>query len=1091
MAIKISLSSGTLATDSLLIPDLEGIKKIARGDLGIADTIKKNFMFGRIAASGLDEEAMSIFLKSGGVTTTKDLASYKDKDTGRLKIPINDISSNPVNDKLGLKSLEKTVFQSVFETQKPYLEAMMLVSESMVDFEDIIARLSGVVSLDGLSLRPNRNTNSLFSKLNSIENDINKIRNLSKDRKVGSKFSKLTTTQKQSGIRLDVINIQNPPNNKVTLSNKSDDTFVWEIIGTEYSTGVKIDGINYETIYKDIINNDLILDSSIKLPNPKKYGKEIPIEDEKPPTIVFAHFDNDGNVDDINHYKWKEWLNRTYTDGSVGPGTTKWYGEWEQLNRNNKGRYESYIRDYVKNRLTKKNNGRVPDKSVINDVYNFIKKKIDVQDIIDKGNEYCFMNLINITDPELGLNIGSDSSNDVGKVTNNRRQMFLPRKINYKGKEVFIDPEADYYLQIIKLEPTYYVGYKDKADTYNQQFKRTTPIAGNYQGVNVRDVLNREDYSNSFLNDGYNIRVRGESRRVQNIPKFLLDENHTTSTQFHDKTPTYIIEGVRREKPKSNKPEVIKPETPEDNNKKYYKRAHFFSAIAKFIDSIIDIALDLLPQLKDVYKLFSKPHEFLFDIILEKVGDNFELLSNEIIDKFSEANSINDIYEKVSFVRGEPMLKKFVFIDETTGKMKFLFDSVGMFDLMGFNFGVQLTNLIPKFVIGSNGRNKDDLTSSKKSVNGNFNDELIGDIRKAKGSTGSKTSDIENGNLNNRADDPSVDSNSIGFENISIKYSTGEKIEGIDYEFIYITQDVEKLIRRGDELFNIAAMSDINQDLDSAIGALQNYDQALEKDPNNQAIKDKINELKGKFRVQLNMIFKFLFNLVSMPIKIAKNVLGKVLDLFDSITLETVESEIPEFLKFEWILDNFKPDFILSLLGIRFNPSLLVEWLSKSKNGDYNKEHKFNLDQVMAIPFLQQLPEVNIDELLVITKKPLSVLTQLFKFVEQMVTGIIQFILDIINIDKVIKVPEFNISKFIDGNLSIAELQKLLNGEGNDILNNSTDISGSNINIPSSNFLYDIKLPNGEVIKGLNRVELDSYIEANSSLQYEFSFPEN
>lgn len=1113
MAIKISLSVGTTPSNSLLIPDVEGIIKIAKGDLGIADTIKKNMMFGRMASSNLDEEEMDIFLKAGGVETTNELSSYKDEETGRLKIPIEDINSTPVNNKMGLKALEKTTFQSIFETQRPYLDAMMLVSESMVDFEDIIARLSGVLSLDGKSLRPNRNPKSLYSKINSVEEELIKMKNLSKSKAKGrSKFSKLTTKQKEEGVQLDVLNKQNASDKSVTITTQSgDSSFIWEILGTEYSTGVKIEGIKYETIYNDILDNDLILDSNDKPPIPKKYGKPVVEEDEKPGTIVFAHYDHNGDIDDINHHKWTNWLNRIYPEGSVGPGSTKWYGEWEQLDRGDESKYEAYIKDYVTNRLTKKNNGRKPDQSVIDDVYDFIKKKIDVRDIIDKGNEYCFMNLINETDPKVGLNVGNDSSVDVGKVTGGRRKMFLPRKINFKGKEVYIDPEADYYLQIIKLEPTYYVGWNNDTDTNNQQFKRTTSIAGNYQGVNVKDVLRKEEYDTAYLNNGtgYNIRRQGTTARVQTIPKFLSDENYTSQTKYHDKKVTYIIEGIRREKPKTNdtKDNSTKTETPEDDNKKYYKRGHFFSAIVKFIDAMIDIELDLLPQLKDVHKLFSKPHEFMFDIILDKVGDNFELLSNEIIEKFSEANEITDITEKVFFVQEDPILKKFVFIDEVTGKMKFIFDSVAMFDLLGFNFGVQFTNLIPKLIMVENGRPKDDLTSLKESVNGNFNDGVIGDIRKAKGSGAGiprpKSSDIENGNPIMQVNEPVAGSNEVGYENISIKYSTGKKIEGVDYKYIYVTQDVEKLLKRGDELFQVAAMSDVNQDLDAAIGALQNFDSALEKDPNNEAIKDRIKELKEKFRVQLNMVFKLLFDLVSMPIKIATNVLGTILDLLDSITLKTIAVEIPEFLTFRWILENFKPNFILDILGIRFNPALLLEWLSKAANGEYRTEQKFNLDQVMSMPFVQQLPEVKIDELLIIGKKPLSVLTQLFKFIQEIVTGVIQFILDILNIDKVINVPKFNISQYIDGDMSLEELRDLLSNADSDILNNSAidesdedsiDNSGNRPgsgNKPPNRFLYDIKLPNGEIIRGLNRVELDSYIEANANLQYEYNFKQS
>jgi hypothetical protein len=1113
MPIKISLSSGSVPTDALLIPDLEGIQKIANGDLGIADSIKKNFMFGKIASSGLDEEGMEIFLKAGGVKLPNELSSYKDKDSGRLKIPIEDVEPDPTNDKMGLKALEKTTFQTIFETQKPYLEAMMLLSETMVDFEDIIARVSGIASLDGLSLRPNQNPNSLYAKVNAVEEDLNKMRNLSKDKTGGSKFSRLTTAQKQSGIQMDVLNAQNPPKNKITITNTANNTYEWEILGTEYSTGVKIEGIKYETIYKDILENDLLLNPEGEPPPPKKYGKDIPEEDEKPPVIVFGHFDHNGDVDDITHFKWASWLKREpffspYTEGVSGPQVTKWYGDWEQLQPGDESKFEAYVRDYVKNRLTKKNNGRVPSQQTIDEVFEFIRKKLDMRDIIERGNEYCFLNLIRNTNPDEGLGLGDDSSDDVAKVTAGRNFMYLPKKINYKGREVFVNPEADYDMQIIKLVPTKEVYYKGNRDVYNQQLKRTSPLIGNYQNVNVIDALDQEDYETSYLRDGYVIRTSADPRRVQTLTKYKRNVEDTSDSRYHDYRVTYIIEGILRDKPRTNEPEEDEEIGQEnDPNKKYYKRGHFFTAIFKFIDSIIDIAVDLLPQIKDIFNLFSAPHEFIFDIALEKVGDNFELLSGELVDKFTEALNMSDKLERINFVQNDPTLKKFVFIDETTADMKFLFDSVAMFDLMGFNFGIQFTNLFPKFIINENGRDKDDLTSFKKSVNNNFNDNVVGNVRKARGSgpgiAGTNINDVERANPNVRQDNPdSSVVNQPGYETVSIKYSTGRRLEGIDYEYIYITQEVEKLIKQGDELFDIAEQSDVFPDLDSAIGALQKYDEALEKDPNNDALKDRIKELKDKFKVQLNMIFKFIFDIVSMPIKVAKNVLGTVLDLFDSITLKTIAVEIPEFLTFKWLLKNFKPNTILEFIGIRFDPGLLLEWLSKARNGDYNPEQKFNMDQVFAMPFVQQLPEVNIDELFEIAKKPLQVLTQLFKFVEQIITGAVQFILDIINIDKVLNVPDFNISKYVDGNLSIEELAKLLNNEDSNVLNNSyvedsdgdsvsNNPNSNGVNKPSDRFLYDIKLPNGEIIRGLNRTELDVYIEANSDIRYEFRFPQN
>ncbi len=234
MARKISLSNGIIPTDSLLIPDVESIIKFSSGDLGISETIKKAFIYRNIAASNMDQESMEIYLKTSGMETTQSLDSY---DTGeRFRIPIEELELNPNNETLGLKALEKTVIKTIFETQKPYLEVAILFTESLVDIEDIMARFATSLALDGKSLRPSRNENSLFTKLGKAKEEVAKMNNLSKDKKGGSKFSKLTTEQKLEGINLDVLNVQTPTagnnvpsqdGNKILITNKTDKTIVW------------------------------------------------------------------------------------------------------------------------------------------------------------------------------------------------------------------------------------------------------------------------------------------------------------------------------------------------------------------------------------------------------------------------------------------------------------------------------------------------------------------------------------------------------------------------------------------------------------------------------------------------------------------------------------------------------------------------------------------------------------------------------------------------------------------------------------------------------------------------------------------------
>jgi len=227
------------------------------------------------------------------------------------------------------------------------------------------------------------------------------------------------------------------------------------------------------------------------------------------------------------------------------------------------------------------------------------------------------------------------------------------------------------------------------------------------------------------------------------------------------------------------------------------------------------------------------------------------------------------------------------------------------------------------------------------------------------------------------------------------------------------------------KLFNIAAESDVTQDLDSAIGAMQNYNEALESDPNNRAIQEKIEKLQEKFKIELNIVFQFLMDFVSLPIKVVHNMIIEMIDLFDRVTYKNLDTEIPDFLKFEWISSNFEENKILNFLGIRFNPNILTEWLNKLNRNEYNDYTKFDLDLVMAMPFISKLPIVTGAELRVIGLKPLYAMNQLFQFVEQIVNEIIKYIFSVLNINKALSVPKLDISSKAGNELTIEIIRTL------------------------------------------------------------------
>jgi hypothetical protein len=158
---QISKSIGLTSSAIMLFPNAEFIQKLIDGDLGIADAILKGMMSENFASPNLatDEMAFRKFAELNKIDLgNEDINKYK-KD-GKFVMPKDKITISPEWDKIGLKAIEKTTLQSIFETQKPYLEIAKLVIENIAKIEDIIARVMPLISLSPLtckSKKPNLN----------------------------------------------------------------------------------------------------------------------------------------------------------------------------------------------------------------------------------------------------------------------------------------------------------------------------------------------------------------------------------------------------------------------------------------------------------------------------------------------------------------------------------------------------------------------------------------------------------------------------------------------------------------------------------------------------------------------------------------------------------------------------------------------------------------------------------------------------------------------------------------------------------------------------------------------------------------------
>lgn len=253
---------------SILFPDVDYIKKFAQYELGIADGI--------LGAAKLDTNS-----------------TVKDPGVGDKFNKNFDFASQ---DGMGLKSLEKTIISSIFESQKPYFVIAQMAIEALVSIEDIMARTAPLIGAGinppmALAIKsrkpigngPTEDNPLGLGKYGSppaigykggeeIRGKINEFRNVAKD-----------------GLNIDADgNVTEPlkPDADAPIINLTDYQYDYVTVSVAYSTGNLNNNIEYDYQYIDILED-----------YPKN---EIPLqepeieEDIKPDRIILGIFNSAG-----------------------------------------------------------------------------------------------------------------------------------------------------------------------------------------------------------------------------------------------------------------------------------------------------------------------------------------------------------------------------------------------------------------------------------------------------------------------------------------------------------------------------------------------------------------------------------------------------------------------------------------------------------------------------------------------------------------------------------------------------------------------------------------------------------------------------
>ena len=190
-----------------------------------------------------------------------------------------------------------------------------------------------------------------------------------------------------------------------------------------------------------------------------------------------------------------------------------------------------------------------------------------------------------------------------------------------------------------------------------------------------------------------------------------------------------------------------------------------------------------------------------------------------------------------------------------------------------------------------------------------------------------------NGKSNNQGLNGSNDPNKR-YVTLSTWYSTGEFINGVDYKYVYIDQQDEDLLKEVDELSGSIDPDDLKKAKDL-------LEEALDKDPDDDALKNKLDEIKKKmFDLNSNTqpLLKMILGIVTLPIKIVAGIIEWLMKFFKSLTNPVaLPGKIIEFLSFKWIMEFFSPIGILKMAGVKFDPSLPAEWMAKVNQINPNK----------------------------------------------------------------------------------------------------------------------------------------------------------
>lgn len=617
----------------------------------------------------------------------------------------------------------------------------------------------------------------------------------------------------------------------------------------------------------------------------------------------------------------------------------------------------------------------------------------------------------------------------------------------------------------------------------------------------------------------FQIRVKDATKYGKMIDPSKVTNNHLTAPELYsqskyggspqevglikrymktelDTETYYIIEGILVEENGQSGTGGANANTnnQQGGGTQWYMMPSALGAIKVFLSMLADIFSKLVPAINKLINLFKNPAAFITDIISEKLGENFLIFSTEAMEVMKKLPGIK-IPDRDQFVKNS-VLNNYISVNPD-GSYRFLLDGSGLMQLPIFGntitFGMQLAMLKPLIkLIFSIDFNEIPNTTLNSFLNKEEKDkDPLGKL----------------GNVDLRADANNVknkivtESNGkVNTEEVSIQYSTGKFIEGVDYQYIYLTEYVANLVKEADDL-------ERTNDPDNLELAKAKLGLALKSDPKNPLLQSKFDDLFKKTNNYIQPILKFLIEIVSLPVKIVAKIIEQILAFFKGgefaddknfpglVSLPSLPSNMAKFLSFQWIMSLFSPQGLLKMAGINFDIPKLLDWITNLKN--FDKDFEFDLSEVIDIALIAKLPKVKKDQFLDMLKKPFRILYSILCLLEALINAIIDFIWATLGIEAIIPPPHIKLCRQLnEGNMSPEDIVDLLNGLMKDQgvtladqgAGNGTPGQGTGNGTGDYNFIYEIKLSDGRLLRDLNQEELRKFVEENKDISFDFLF---